>query len=170
MLPVPISIHSMTCPAIHPKSVDALHLIIIIICASPDNSPGVGRLDKVADSRLLDIRSVEQCVRCIAHHRPLAALLRRTAPNAAMRALWTLPGRRRTPIRAQRRRQVLRFAPAIGRRRMVKLCCNSSPLLLPSHSPFQARPILFRVKWPVLVHIVPDVPVQVVRVVTHVRY
>lgn len=39
-----------------------------------------------------------------------------------------------------------------------------------SHLPFQARPILFRVEWPILVHIVPDVPAQVVGVVSHERY
>lgn len=38
------------------------------------------------------------------------------------------------------------------------------------NSPLQTRSVLFRVERPVLVHIVPNTPVQVIRVIPHIRY
>lgn len=85
----------------------------------PIDSPRV-RFDKVADARLLGVRSVQLLVAHVAHHRPFAAL-RRTAADAAVRALWTLARRRGATVRAQRRRQVLGLAP----RKIVQLAIVS---------------------------------------------
>lgn len=74
----------------------------------------------MADARLLGIRTVQFLVPGIAHHGPLALLLRGTASEAAMRALWTLSGRRGATVGAQGRRQVLRFAPAIERMKQLE--------------------------------------------------
>lgn len=58
---------------------------------------------------------------------------------------------------------------ACAYKKIIRLLHCSYASTCYSNSPLEDRLVLLRVEWPVLVDVIPHVPVQVVRVVSHVR-